>query len=434
MKLRPFELALVIGSAVFALAALLILSTYTPPTDDTTVQVVQGSVVIWGTIPSVTVNGVIEELALADTSYGNVTYKYVSPDRFNNDLINALADGVAPDLLLIPHEQLTQLQRRLRPISYESFPVADYRSLYLDGASIFAFPEGIYALPIMVDPLVLYWNRNTLFNQQLLEAPKTWESLVSDYFPKLIARSDDRTIKRPVVAMGSGSNIRNSYGVLSMLLLQAGSKMVVPSQNRYQVLLSTGSTPGVNPLQDAIKFYLGFANPGNTLYTWNRSLPDDRSMFIRGDMPFYFGYGSEAARLSELNPNLNFDMAEIPQKAAATQRRTYGRLYGIAIMNSSRNQASAQRVAFDFASTANSSKFAERSAMVPLLRGLVSQGKNDAYGRVRYNVAPVTYGWLNPNYDLTDSIITQSLEDINANRATLSNGVDDLEKRIQLAY
>ncbi len=434
MNLRPFELALVIGSLIMAIVALFILATYTPPPDDTVVSTVQGNVTIWGMVPATAVRTVIDQLYLTDASYANVTYQYVNPETFDTELVNALADGYAPDLLFIPHERLAQLQRRLRPISYESFPVADYRALYLDGASLFAYPEGIYALPVMVDPLVMYWNRNMLFNQQLLEPPQTWEALMTDYFPKLIDRSDDRTITRPVMAMGAGSNIRNSYGMFSALLLQAGSRMVVPAGNQYQVLLSTSNTPGVNPLQQATNFYLGFANPSNPLYTWNRSLPEDRSMFVRGDMAFYFGYGSEASRIAALNPNLNFDMAELPQGASATVRRTYGRLYGVAIMNSSPNPVSAERVAFELANYSNSATIAASSEMVPLLRSLVAASSDDVYGRIRYNAAPVAYGWLNPNYRSTESIITQSLEDINANRASVSGGTGDMAARIQLSY
>ncbi len=66
-------------------------------------------------------------------------------------------------------------------------------------------------------------------------------------------------------------------------------------------------------------FYTRFARPDNTLYSWNRSFSSDRDRFVSGDLALYFGYGSEGKELERLNPNLNFDIAEVPQGATAPE-------------------------------------------------------------------------------------------------------------------
>ena len=58
------------------------------------------------------------------------------------------------------HEKLVEHRSRLQSIPYESFPERDFRNRYIDGASIFAMRDGVYAFPLMVDPLVMYWNRD----------------------------------------------------------------------------------------------------------------------------------------------------------------------------------------------------------------------------------------------------------------------------------
>jgi len=432
MKLRPFELALVIGSAVLGLFALFILATYTPPENvPEGVTLIQGNVLIWGFLPREAVSPILENLKQTNPSYGSVSYQFIEPSSFDSQLLNALADGRGPDLVLIPHERLVQLQRRLRPFSYETFPQPDFRNIYLDGSGIFAFPEGLYAIPLAVDPLVMYWNRDLLFNAQLLNPPTSWEELISVHFPKLIQRSDDLTIKRAVVSFGGTSNVRNGFAAISALLLQGGSELVTPKGSSYEVNLSRGQG---NPLLSAMNFYIGFSNPRNARYSWNRSITDDRSMFLRGDLVFYFGFASEAKRLAELNPNLNFDVAELPQGASATLRRTYGTFYGVGLMDTSRNRVSAQNVALDMANFKSSLTIADNVGMVPAIRAHVIAGSNELYKRTAYKAAPVAYGWLNPRYQTVTGIINSTIEDITANRDTSNQAVRDMEGRIQLAY
>ena len=250
--------------------------------------------------------------------------------NFSVTLTNALADGTGPDLLLLSHEQLVELRRRIAPISYESFPIRDIRSNYVDGADIFAMSDGLYAYPIAVDPLMLYWNRNLFSSKNLLSAPTTWESLIA-YVPALTERDFDRTIIKSAIAMGEYQNIRNAFGTISALLLQSGSRFVEEAEgNRYDIYLDT-SVAGGRPLVSTIDFYTRFSRPTNSLYSWNRSFSEDRQEFLAENLAMYFGYGSEGREIERLNPNLSFDIAEVPQGASATVRRTYGNFYGLSV-------------------------------------------------------------------------------------------------------
>lgn len=221
MKLRPFELALVIVFIGLALLALVMLATADPKkskSDDG--QTVVGYVTIWGTLPAESINSILSEISKENEAYKDVIYKYYNPDDFDNVLVNALADGTGPDLVLISHEKLVETRKRIQPVSYESFPIRNIRDSYLDGAQIFALDDGLYGYPIAVDPIMMYWNRDIFANKDLLSAPATWEDLVNSVFPKLIERDSDRTIRQSVVAMGEYDNVRNAFGILSTLLIQ----------------------------------------------------------------------------------------------------------------------------------------------------------------------------------------------------------------------
>jgi hypothetical protein len=221
-----------------------------------------------------------------------------------------------------------------------------------------------------------------------------------------------------------------------MLLLQGGTAGVVESGiNRYRVeldVLSNGQSG--DPFLASVDFFTRFSNPSNALYNWNRSLSDDRSLFLRQDLLLYFGFGSEARRLEALNPNFNFDIAEVPQSAAATVRRTYGEIFTLVPLRTSDNISGAYKVMGRLSRQESVSRLAESYEMVPAYRSLVVAGSNDVYGRIRFAAAPVAYGWLNPGRRQIGDIFNTLLEDISSNRRTTDEAVNDAIGRIGQSY
>jgi ABC-type glycerol-3-phosphate transport system substrate-binding protein len=433
MKLRPFELVLVTIFGVMGLLALVLLSTYKPPSSRVT-PLISGPVLIWGTVDSSAFYDILRPLYETVPDYRKITYVQKDPERFDSDLINALADGVGPDILFLPHELLVQYRGRIQPISYNDFPLTDFRSLYLDGAEIFAMSDGVYAYPVAVDPLVLYWNRDILASYNYLEAPRTWEQLVNEMVPTLIQRDFNRTIIRSPLAFGEYRNVYNAFSVLSLLLIQGGSALVTENERGYQLRLDEMRAGSGRPFSTAVSFYTGFASPSNALYSWNRSKALDRDEFLAEDLVFYFGKGSEARTLALRNPNLNFSVAEVPQGQAATVRRTYGTFYGLAILRASKNKNDAFQTLQVFGSGDSSRRIANALGMAPAHRTEAMAGSNDVYGRISYTSALVARGWLSPSPVQADGIFTRMVEDVLANRANTSGAASDAVGRLRDAY
>lgn len=431
MKIRPFEFMLIAGFFGLAVIALLLLSMFDGRSSEG--DFVVGDVIIWGTLDGGGMKSFLDQLAFENEAYSDVTYRELSEDELTGVLTNALADGVGPDLLLVSHEHLVEVRRRIAPISYDSFPIRDVRSTYIDGAEIFALDDGLYAYPVAVDPLMLYWNRNTFSARNLLSAPATWESLISTYVPALTERDFDRTITKSAVALGEYENIQNAFGIVSTLLLQSGSRLVEEEPSGYVLYIDSGVSGG-RPLTTTIDFYTRFSRPNNTLYSWNRSFASDRQSFLAEELAMYFGYGSEGRVLERLNPNLSFDIAEIPQGATATLRRTYGKYYGAAILRSTRNPAGASAVLGVIASENAAARIALANDLVPVHRTLVAAGSNDTYGRLAYRSAAIAYGWLSPRPQAVDDIFTNMLRDVTEGRSTEASAASDAEVRLQLEY
>src|SRR5512133_864204 len=64
-----------------------------------------GEVMIWGTLPEVQMNKVIQEFNPKAKTY-RVTYREVSESAFSQTLLEALANGTGPDLIMAPHQML----------------------------------------------------------------------------------------------------------------------------------------------------------------------------------------------------------------------------------------------------------------------------------------------------------------------------------------
>lgn len=434
MKLRPFELTLVVIFGILMISALILLKTYKPAPEAGQVAL-NGAVKIWGILPADKMTSFISELAQTQEAYRQVSYRYVSPDDFNQTFVNALADGTGPDLLLLSQEFLVKNRSRIEPTPYSSFPLRDFRSLYVDGADIFALSDGLYAYPLLADPLMLYWNRDLLSFSNIITAPATWEEVVTDVVPKLTTRDFDRAIKQSGLAMGEFNNIKNALPIFSMLLLQGGSAMVTEGGGGYKIRLdeAIGASQG-KPLTTAATFYTNFNNISNTLYSWNNSLPQDREQFLREQLALYFGFGSEAKEIEERNPNLSFDIAPVPQGASATTMRTYARFYGLMVPRNAKNKIGAYAVRNDFIAQTNAKKLAEAYNMAPVNRSLLVAGSNNIYGRVIYSSMPLARGWLNPDLTGTAEVFSRMLTDVSSNRSQISQSIYDATKRLEQLY
>lgn len=439
MKLRPFELALIIGFGFLGIGALILLATSSPSGEDTTDPTYVGPVQIWGTVPAGPMTQILSDLATSDEVYEKVSYRYIAPEEFNQTITESLADGLGPDLLFTSHEQLVEQRRRIRAIPFESFPLRDFQDLYIDGAQVHALADGVYGYPIMVDPLMMYWNEDILTNNGFLAAPRTWEELVNVQLPAMVDRSFDRTINRSVVAFGVYNNTKHAFGVLSMLLIQSGSNLVQedlrnPELVQYDIGLTKTVVREVNPFANSLSFYLRFSQPANTLYSWNRSFGNDLTQFISEDLVFYFGYGSEGKEIQRLNPNLNFDIAEVPQGASADVRRTYGQFYALSPLRSSDNIDGAFKVMSRLSSDDLNIAIANNYSMVPTKRSLIALGSNDTFGRLSYRSAPITYGWLNPDRSTVDGIFMEMVSDVSENRNDVKSATDDAEQKLREIY
>lgn len=432
-NLRPFQIALIGIFGFFAVVAVIILTTYQAKKSNLE-QAYGDSIVIWGTLPQDAFKTLIQDISKVDKAFHVVEYRQIDKESFDFELVNAIAEGRSPDLVILSSNALTTHRSKLIPISYETISQRYFRDTFTDGAEIFAFPEGTYGVPFAIDPLVLYWNRDLLSSSGIAQAPRSWEAVVSEVVPAVTVRDTNRNVLKSALAFGEYRNVTQAKGVLMMLALQTGSKMVTTQENTYHVTLNETIGEGGAPFEAATQFFTDFSNVTSPRYSWNRAMPADTEAFLSGDLGLYFGLGSEFQSLREKNPNLNFDVAPVPQGLNATILRTYGDFYAFAIPKATKNQQGAFAVANILAKKDNAHTLTESLYMAPARRDLLAEKDSNLFVRVIVESALIARGWLDPGDSESDKVFMQLVEDITSNRVRINEAVNDAIDRLILAY
>lgn len=425
--MKPFQLILLAVFSVLALVGLVLFANFGGfgGSGDKV-----GSVTIWGTLPASAVGDALAQLKASDQSYNGVTYRQVDDLAFTTNLAEALASGAGPDLLLISQEHLASQQGKLAVIPFSVISERDYIDTYLPITELFLSTDGTYGIPYVVDPVVLYYNRTLLSQGGAASVPATWEAVTG--FAEQLTRRNGGAIAQAIVPFGVYENVENARAIVSLLLLQAGNPITSVTQGNLHPTLSSGTgTYGATPTQSAVSFYTQFADPAKTVYTWNRSFPSARQAFLSGDLMFYIGFASELPQLRASNPNLDLDMAPIPQPQTANIRATFGRAYAFAIPRASKNPSGALLTAQSLADATRQGAAATAMSMAPAMRSLLTPSATDRYQPIYFREALIANGWLSPSPIATDQIFSTMIGSITSGRMSIAQALQAAEQAIE---
>jgi ABC-type glycerol-3-phosphate transport system substrate-binding protein len=433
--MRPFQIIILSLFGALAVGGLLMFATFRgfSQKDD----VLRAGVTVWGTLDQRAVEQTLGDIATNDQRWSAVHYIQKDERTFADAFVNSVAEGQGPDLILIPNDMLAKHMSKVIVLPYTNLSVRDFKTTFAEGAEIFLFPEGFYAFPLAIDPLVMYWNRTMISSARLTNPPRSWEELVRDTVPAVTKREDNNDIAKATLAFGEYANVYNAKSVLLMLMMQAGSQLVEMVNNSLAVRLNTGSASGGasnSPADAALRFFTQFANPATVTYTWNRAMRIDRDAFLAEDLALYFGFGSEYLSLKDGNANLNFDVTEVPQGADQSNRKGYGIIYGFTIPKSSKNSAGAYEVAQTLTMGEPADALVRKLSLAPARRDLIAAKNGNPVGDVIYQAALIAHGWLDPNRDVSDGAFKDMVESITAGRSNISEAIQDATYQIQKAF
>ncbi len=391
-----------------------------------------GRVEVWGTLDSSVMQQLLTTLSNKDDSFQDVSYTKKEPATFQTELVNAMAAGTGPDLVLIKHDELYDFEDKLLTIPYGLVSQNTFLTSYIDESQIFLTPEGELALPFMVDPMVMYWNRDLFASAGVASPPQFWNDFLA-LAPKMTSLESGSNIKKSAVALGQWQNVAHAKEILSTLFMQAGDRIVVRStEGRFSSVLGTAPTNAPsNPSESALRFYTEFTNPSKTTYSWNRALPVSTTAFISGDVAVYFGFASELPNLAARNPNLRFGVAKVPQVEGSSSRLTYGRLTGLAIPRTSKNPNGAAQIAQKLTSSEAVVTLSALTGLPPVRRDVKINTADNAAMSVFVDSALIARGWVDPNPAETDVIFRTMIESVISGRNDSGSAIGEAARALK---
>ncbi len=427
--MSSFQIILLAVFSVLLVVAVLMFSGILPGFKGKGVTVAS-NISMWGTLSGPKLNALIGELNTENKKSFFVTYKRKRASTYQNDLVNALASGSGPDIWIMSQDILLWAKDKLQPLSFESFPERSFRDTFFDSADLFldVKNKNILAMPIAVDPLVLYWNRELFSSAGLARAPENWDEFLASV-QSLTKRDNAGNITQAGAAIGEFRNVKNAKDILSMLILQAGNKIVDPVSLGV-VLGNPGKAP-LSPAENSIRFFNEFSDPGKLSYTWNRALPASETMFVNGNLAMYFGYASELNGIKEMNPHLDFDVAPVPQIKGSSAKATFGKIYALAVSKASPRKQAAFTAIFKMMGGTFSAAFAKDVSMVPVRRDLLAKGNDSVFSPVFFKSAIMAKAWLEPDPGKVFEIFKNMVESVATGAARPSESVREARGQIE---
>ncbi|QQR76396.1 extracellular solute-binding protein [Candidatus Nomurabacteria bacterium] len=402
-----FQIAL---SVIFGFAFLLAVAIFSgfikiPDRNAGGIEGATGQVVMWGTIDDGAFRDTIEDFN-RNKDY-SLRYIEKKSSTFDAELIEALASGKGPDLVLVSQDMLWKYKNKAYVIPYEGYSERVFLDTFIPESEIYLVKEGILALPFTVDPLVLYYNKNTFTSTGIVSYPKTWTELVN-IVPLLVEKDASGNIIRGAIGMGSFTNVTHAKEILATLFLQSGVDITSYDRTTGELDAAIKSTSNNSSVAEQVtEFFTNFTDPVLSTYTWNTALPESRDAFIAGDLAMYIGYASEVESIRAKNPNLDFDVAPIPQLDNTKTKVTFGDMKGIMIMNASKNRNTAYVVSALLSGNEFLSSFTPNLNLPPVRRDLLASRPTDPILSIFYTEALISRGWIDPSSIKTTDILSR---------------------------
>lgn len=267
-----------------------------------------------------------------------IEYKKFRYEEYENELLNAWAEDRGPDIFSIQNTWVKKYQNKITPLPTEitmaymvqigtvkkeivpqletikSLTVRDLKNNFADVVfSDVVLEDGkIYGLPLSVDTLALYYNRDLLNSSGVSNAPTYWNKDFQQIVKKLTKQDPKKGLVQSGISLGTSQNINRFSDILSVLMMQNGAQMTSGSQVTFNAIPPT-MTGNYNPGLEALRFYIDFANPNKEVYCWNNDMPNNLEAFTSGNLAMFFGYSFDLAQIRAQAPKLNFSVAKLPQ-------------------------------------------------------------------------------------------------------------------------
>ncbi|MBD3329114.1 extracellular solute-binding protein [Candidatus Dojkabacteria bacterium] len=333
----------------------------------------------------------------------------------------------APDILMINNTWLPKFQPYLSALPTDIMPAAEYTGTFYQTCTddFTGSDNQIYAIPLSIDGLAVFYNKNLLQEAGYSEPPQDWNTFI-EAAKKMTVTNEAGEITQSGVAMGTSNNVKHSADIFNLLLLQ----------NNVEVISETGD--GLNATltgikaQSAMNFYTDFIKEHNT---WSSDLLWDLDLFYSGNLAMMFGPSWRAFDIMQAAPQLEFGIAPTPQ-LPNNPPVYYAMYWGHAVPETSENSVEAWKfIKFLSEKEQMKQKFSNESKIrafgEPYSRkDLAGELSDNPYAAPIVEMAPSMDAWVMGDQTYVEDSLRTAINDVAVNNKNASQALSDAEDRI----
>lgn len=445
-------ISIIVVGVVFVIAAVLILILLDVIPGRKPSRIPKTTLEIWGVFNDRKIfEDMVEEFTSQDF-YKNVTIKYQEKfiDEYEDELLNAFSEGRGPDIFMVHNTWLPKHESKIDPWPQDetlfkgsllgAMSARDFQITFVDVCyKDFVTGQKVFALPLYVDTLALFYNKDMFNTAGIPEPPTTWEEF-EDTALALTRYDESGEIVRSGIPLGSANNINRSTDILSLLFLQNDILVIDTTSGVPEPALARWDS------EQVLDFYTGFAKKGSPNYTWNPEGKYSIDSFYQGEAAMMINYSHHIDTLLEKNVYFRFDVASIPQVEGSEKDISYANYWGLAVTKNPQNNrnlkdnidhSSRKRVAHEFIRWMSQKevmqRYVELTKRPTARRDLVLwQGTSYPDLNVFSRQALQAESWYQPDQRRVDAIFKNMIESVVEGELSIREALQRAEEEMRL--
>ncbi|MDP2932942.1 MAG: extracellular solute-binding protein, partial [bacterium] len=388
--------------------------------------------------------GAFDDLSFYDSAisafqraYPNVKiiYKQISFEDYEKELVNSFAAGTGPDIWLMHNTWLPKHADKIQPLPQLTlegektplFTMKDFQDQFLDVTLADLTQDGqIYALPIYVDTLGLYYNKDLFNTAGIASPPATWDGFNNDV--KILTAVDQRgNIVKSGAAIGTADNINRSTDILTLLMLQSGVRM---TDSEHRNATFSQQVEGQNVGETALQYYTNFADPTKDIYAWNSQQHYSVDAFTEGNAVMMFNYSHQIATIRSKSARFNFGIAPVPQISETPVAVNFANYWAPTVSKQSKNPVAAWKFLVYLSSAPGAAPYVNTANRPSARRDLIEQQRNDPDLGVFAVQALSARSWYQIDNSAIETIFAEMIDNVNFGRMSARDALEAAENKV----
>jgi ABC-type glycerol-3-phosphate transport system substrate-binding protein len=374
----------------------------------------------------------------------NRTYDKVN---YYSSLIEDIAKNQGPDIFAIRNDDVPVYSAFATTFSDTFFTSSElnrFKQEFVDLAVEESFTRNragagdLVAIPLYVDTLQLYRNKQILDQNGFPQPAATWEDIVLQSKKLSKPKSSNFGFDQSAIALGTGfitnkkPNIVDNQDILPTLIAQYGGVIFDPTTNTIGFKFDTFNQNTESPFYRAVNFYTSFANNSKSNYSWDQYQENSIDEFIQGRLAYMVGYKELDEQITKRNNAagknevLDFQVSQLPQ-VDSSKPKTLGRYFtnmmSISLSDTANNNKRACVEEFlNFLSKFEAQNAYAISSQMPSAHKKVieSQKEGDQKVKIFAEGALIAVNYYKPDVFAVESIWSELAQNINGGQSLTS--------------